>query len=102
MMSELKKEFDAKKCANEEEQVFKCPFVRGKRICSDLLANFDLGQNSSFKIKENSIYECHPTMGYLTIVKSCSNEEKCNSETNECTVKSHDMVRATAALIYGL
>ena len=49
MMSELKKEFDAKKCANEEEEeVFKCPFVRGKRICSDLLANFDLGHIGSF------------------------------------------------------
>ena len=29
MMSELKKEFDAKMCATEEEEVFKCPFVRG-------------------------------------------------------------------------
>ena len=98
-MRKLKKEFDAKKCAKEEE-VLMCPFVRGKRICRDLLTYFDLGQNSSFKIKENSIYECHQTTGHLTIVKSCSNEEKCNSETNECTVKSHDMVRATAS-IYG-
>ena len=100
-MRELKREFDAKKCANEEE-FFKCPFVRGKRICSDLLAYLDLSDNSSFKLKENSIYECHQTTGYLTIVKSCSNEEKCNSETNECLTKtkSHDMVRATT-FIYG-
>jgi hypothetical protein len=99
MMSKLKKEFDAKECAKEEE-VLKCPFVSVKRICSDLLTYFDLGQNSSFKIKENSIYECHQTTGHLTIVKSCSNEEKCNSETNECMTKSHDMVKATAS-IYG-
>ena len=96
-MSELSKEFQAKKCANKE---VKCPFVGGTRICSDLLTNYEMGQNSSFKIKENSIYECHQNMGYLTLVKTCSSEEKCNNETNECMAKSHDTVRATTSL-YG-
>ena len=96
-MSELSKEFKAKKCASEE---VKCPFVSGKRICSDLLTNFEMGQKRSFKIKENSIYECHQNMGYLTLVKTCSSEEKCNGETNKCMTKLHDTVRATASL-YG-